>query len=347
MLRNQRGVTILEMVVAGGLLSVAGFMAVTMYVRAVEDAVLSQNNDAVAGINRQLDKMATKALNSMTVPQFDPRRTLIGNTDSAALLAVGTQWNLPGGVTVRRADVPQFTLAGFTSRSSSFDIENFILQRSGTDVNSLTRSIFLSRCVDREIDKRPEEYTIAEIRNLRIPYFLQTEKTRLVPDPDDPEGPPIEETYMEPDIHCCPRTATLDQPCPAPDDDELNDSHRLRFFPTIFVLQPDGGVSTIPSVEERHVAFGAAMQFTVDGNPPAVMMVQTAVMFNKCKTSRLGFEGRSPHKCVEPIFGVPGLPASYENFDKDIQFTFGRKTKDVARDVTGSSFIRMGTRTSD
>ncbi len=359
MLKNQKGVTILEMIIAGAMFAGIGYVATSVYTNAVENAVLSQNSKVVSGVRRQLNKLATKVLHSMSIPRLDPQRTLVGpsevliagnppatSTNSPAMVAAADpkhdtstsqplSWNLADGVEIVRGTVPDFDLAGTQGKSTSFTIENFHLNRKNNDplkaseLEGITRSIFYSRCIDRELPKELEDYTIAEIIDLRVPYFLRVKETSA-------------STETEPGIFCCPRTDILNQSCPDPNDNELNDpNHRLRFWPTVFILQPDGGIATIPTKSERPIVFGAAMQLSVDGNPPTQMTMEMVVMYNKCKVSRVGFGGRAPHKCVEPILGV----LRYENFNTDIHFTYNRKTKDVSRDVTGSSFIRMGTKT--
>lgn len=352
-LSSQSGLSVIELVVAGALLAGASYVAASVYFRSVEDAVLSKNNDAVTTVRRMLDKIGEKSLNSLTIPVFNPQRTLIGNTDSRTLAPVGIEWALgPSSDRQRisRADVPQYNIAGNTGRSTSHDLENFVLEDSGLDVDKNTRSVYLSRCIDREDPREPEDYTFADLNTLRVPYFLQVQKTVSSPDPDDPDGPPIVETVWVPEPTCCPRsltdgTAQLPDTCPDPSDTDLVDKPKYRYIPIVFVLAHDGSMQTIPAKSERHIVFGAAFQMSADQNPqPSSMMMQTAILYNRCRTTRAGSGGRAPYNCAIEKYGVTDDVADYEYYDEDVVYTFTRKVKAVAGDVTGQSFIRMGTR---
>ena len=293
-------------IVAAGMAALM-FATVQIYTWSIVGMVQGQHKAVGAGVVRQIKLLAQRATGNITVPRFDPTKTLVLAAGSTAIPVVaGGTWNLNAvaGGPFAAADVPTFSVDAFTGTQTSFELEVVSIDEGVKD----TSAVIISRCVNRE--------TFTD-NSLSLDDVLTT----------------LPVTYLiDGKLACC----TFGDASCLSNGGPLVDKE--KWYPSIFHFNKTGTLTVVPNQEERRVMTGAGFMMTMSGNPPGNATLHIITNENRCLIISAGFGGRSPNKCADGDLGK----TDYEFFDTDFRFSVNVSNLPFANDIRSSSFIKIG-----
>lgn len=259
---------------------------------------------------------------SMAPTAFDPRTTLLMTAATGAVTqAVGLSWPgsapnaTPSTKVLWTAVSPVSTIKDpvpFPRPRSSYDLDLSRITDNGAGQATTNKleSMMLSRCVDPLKGRVQGVYkTLADIDALPRPTITAANT-----------------------VMCCPWTGTPLLP-PTNTSTCLPVSAR---WPTVFSYRGDGNVSVYPADSDRDVLPGLGFVLFVDSAVPTTYYMATIAVLNTCLSSA----AKGVANCTQTKLGE----ASYANFVRDVKTRITMSTGQPSRDLTGSSFINLGTK---
>lgn len=303
--RDQKGLTLIEMMMAAGLMAILIFASGSLYGEVSTFLTRTTRQASAHSVAVRFEKEMEKIFYSNALHRFEPTQSV--RVQNGRLRFIGSGWIVyddgdgdPSNNMVPRPGFPvtTFEVNGRTLTQNSWLIERFRVEKSGNSFRKKTLGFTTSRCIDRRLTKR--NYTMREVLDLDVAIVHGD------------------------DYRCCPLGQLT-----------CGTLNPVNFWPTVFTVEhPSGVVKMIPEPEDRRESPGFGFTVIFDGNPTESFRVQLLKMSNQCL---IGI-AQVTKPCAETSLGVSGTT----NLARDLRRHTSTIFRPVISGFNDSFFVRVG-----
>jgi prepilin-type N-terminal cleavage/methylation domain-containing protein len=254
-IKNSKGMTLVELMIALGLFSI---LIMAMMQPMVMSTTFFKKSMDIHDRNQSLiilDKLIDKHFSNVSPLRFNPVTSMYLDA-SDNLNFVGATWNL-NGLVFPSADysIKNFTVAPLPAMpQDSFNIEMYIIRRDVSSVAKETLGLITSRCVDFQTYTKPT--TAAQVLTL--------------------QNVVIEKSGFK----CC-SPGSLSS-CSAINPTNL--------WPTVFMIKDNNQIATLPETQDRELTPGLGINIIFTSITPKSYLVRSIRMRNRCKTTMIQYQ---------------------------------------------------------
>lgn len=330
---GQGGFSLIEVLVSSLLIGVISFSAFYFFTFSFQQMKNAENVAGKQSLTDSFERMLMVTIQSVNPANFMPTQTRILSPTSIMGVTEGPpRWVLNGrNVPPLPAPGPApspppppapipgfFTFGGKTFVQNSSTVELFRIRRlpmNGPLIKETTGVLF-SRCVNAR--------TFNGISDVDDLMTLATPVLRAG-DSSNPAAYMCCQIAMPPPGGSLPPTTSA---CT-----ELND---LEHWPTVFLYTgPGKPIQQWPTKEERSLVPGLGFMISMDSASPITYSLRMLRMTNRCKATMINKTG----ECARTVENFQNM----NHFARDIRIEVKETIKPVVNELTGSSFISLGT----